>query len=50
MKKKDKVSLVEAHIAMTAYTQRTSEERELDPDEDFEDGDDIVLNEWGTSH
>lgn len=48
MKKKDKVSLVLAHIAMTTYA-TVYEERELDDDNTSEDEDDIVLNEWGTS-
>lgn len=48
LKKKDKVSLVQAHIAMTTFA-NVREERELDLNEASEDEDDIVLNEWGTS-
>ena len=48
MKKKDKVSLVQAHIAMAAFS-NVREERMLDHDEESEDEDDVVLNEWGTS-
>ena len=48
MKKKDKVSLVQAHIAMAAFS-IVREKRMLDQVEDSEDEDDVVLNEWGTS-
>ena len=49
MKKKDKVSLVQAHIAIMAAFSIVREERMLDQVEDSEDEDDVVLNEWGTS-
>ena len=52
MKKKDKVALVEAHIAMTQlagmlHTQNAEETTgEID---DMENEDDIVITEWGTT-
>lgn len=47
MKKKDKVSLVEAHIAMKNFS-NISKETELELDEEVEE-EDVVLYKWGTS-
>jgi hypothetical protein len=47
MKKKDKISLVEAHIAMTYFPDILDKERELEEEEANEE-EDIVICEWGT--
>ena len=52
MKKKDKVALVEAHIATTQLARmlRThSAEETAGEIDDMEDEDDIVITEWGTT-
>ena len=47
MKKKDKISLVEAHIAMTYFPDILDKERELEEEEANEE-EDIIICEWGT--
>lgn len=48
MKKKDKVSLVESHLAITALSNPSGNELEH-LENDVEDNDDVVLRQWGTS-
>lgn len=50
MKKNDKVSLVEAHIAMSQFVQsEDSPEKDEDEDLDDDDDNDVVYKEWGDS-
>ena len=49
MKKNDKVSLVKAHIGMTHLSGMLNDDANEENPDDVEEGDDIVISEWGTT-